>query len=194
MEKWIKNHLHLSGVLGPLGKRMENVTSTMTSSCTPGEGIDAHFSYKCRPTCSNIFATQKGSKITIKTFLKNTILCQSFIQFNHVYNGFMDNELLLTIACLIHVVLLHMYLGNKLWCLIGREPITYRATNTHVPWLSDVQRCTLPWSFPPLVDFQRLVRNNRGFEGIVKNLFKLCNNVWGWQQNFEKRNNNVTKV
>ena len=86
-----------------------------------------------------------------------------------------------------------LYLGNKLWSLIGPEPITCRATNTHVPWLSDVHRCTLPWSFPRLVDFQRLVRNNRGFEGTMTNCFKLCNNVWGWQQNFMKRNNKLPR-
>ena len=71
-----------------------------------------------------------------------------------------------------------LYLSNKLWSLIGREPIMWRATTTHVPWLHRAEgnmrfanRCTLPWSFQALVDFQRLVRNNGGFEGIVKNSF-----------------------
>ena len=63
----------------------------------------------------------------------------------------------------------------EVWLVeIGREPIMWRATKAHVTWLnvpgnmkSDVHRCTSPWSFPALVDFQRCVRNNRGFEGIA---------------------------
>ena len=58
---------------------------------------------------------------------------------------------------------------------LGRTKRRGPCHSVQVPWLhsaegnmSDVNRCILPWSFPPLVDFQRLVWNSRGFEGTVK--------------------------
>ena len=82
--------------------------------------------------------------------------------------------------------MLLLYLGNKLWSLIGREPISWRSTKTHAPWLR--MRTTPNAQLGGLVtwkvmytagvhhldcfDFQRCVRNTRRFEGTVVCLLK----------------------
>ena len=62
------------------------------------------------------------------------------------------------VPCLMYHLWL-LYLGNKLWSLIGQEPIMWRASKTHATWLDGAGNMQS--------DFQRFVRNNRGFEGIV---------------------------
>ena len=69
-------------------------------------------------------------------------------------------------------------LGNKVsfWLVENRSRDV--KIKTHEPWLhsmegnmSFVYWCTLLWSFPPLVDFQRFIQNSHRFEGTVKNRF-----------------------
>ena len=69
---------------------------------------------------------------------------------------------------IIHHVLL--YLGNKMWSLIGREPTNHVTCNKNACYMardkpgnmkSDVHRCTSPWSFPALVDFALCTKQPR---------------------------------
>ena len=70
-----------------------------------------------------------------------------------------------------------LYLGNKLF---------FRSRTNLVMWYKDarsiakamhsaevnisyVYQCTLPWSFPQLINFQCFVGNSPGFKGTVKN-------------------------
>ena len=85
--------------------------------------------------------------------------------------------------------------------------ILYHGCTAPAGNMSFVNRCTLTWSFPALVDFQRLWPQTRwNIEELFRILttvcllIKLCihvlvvNSVWWWQKNFDKRNNHVTKV
>ena len=99
-----------------------------------------------------------------------------------------------------------LYLGNKLWSLVGREPITWRATKTHVivTWLDWPELMytgvhhldrSQRWSISSAL-YETTAGSRELFlvRLLIKQWIVRRNNVWRWQQNFEKRNNNYTKV